>query len=433
MPLVDFAIIAGLIEEFGNVRRLVPELIEEGEYNNSEIWYRGTIVAADDTKYSLVAAFQTDMGPQQASALTAKAIQRWDPAYIILVGIAGSFHQSVRIGDVIASVQIFFYDPGKATDRGLRYRPEGYPCDATLVRQFQALALDSKVIRPWQAAAKRSAKQKAVAAERNLADRKKSRLSKFERRLLKRQTTDLTLLRSHEPKVHFGTVASGSLVVASKQMQRRLLSLHGKIAASEMEGAGMLAQTFTHEMPTPAILIKGISDHADPKKAAADDVGYWRQLACENSIRLALAMIRRGRIRPLYTDQFTLNSNCGPLDLTKHHIPEPAGPGNGKVSFRGFPSLVIPKGPITNLSLSIQAITKDKTSLGIHKLVVSFVSRNDGARKAISCSQDEPITLSEVAPQPIGVYLMLAGNAEEIRFSATTPAGHQDATWQYAG
>ena len=108
MPLVYFAIVAGLIEEFGNIRRLVPELVEDDQYQNSEIWYRGTIVANSDTKYSVVAAFQSDMGPQHASALTAKVIQRWDPAYIILVGIAGSFHQSVRLGDVIVSMQFFF-------------------------------------------------------------------------------------------------------------------------------------------------------------------------------------------------------------------------------------------------------------------------------------------------------------------------------------
>jgi nucleoside phosphorylase len=94
-----------------------------------------------------------------------------------------------------------------------------------------------------------------------------------EQKRIKRQAVDLSVLRSHEPKVHFGTVASGSLAVASEQMQARLLSLHGKIAASEMEGAGMLAQTFTHEMPTPAILIKGISDHADQMSATGAN---WR-------------------------------------------------------------------------------------------------------------------------------------------------------------
>jgi nucleoside phosphorylase len=97
MPLVDFAIIAGLIEEFGDLGRLVPELVEEDKYQNSEIWYRGTIVAKNDTRYSVVAAFQTAMGPQQASALTAKIIQRWDPAYIILIGISGFISPECQI------------------------------------------------------------------------------------------------------------------------------------------------------------------------------------------------------------------------------------------------------------------------------------------------------------------------------------------------
>jgi nucleoside phosphorylase len=108
MPPVDVAIVAGLVEEFGNLRRLVPDLIEDDSSSNAEIWYRGRLRANADVSYSAVAAFQTDMGPQQASALIAKVIQRWDPAYIVLVGIAGSFHSDVRLGDVIAGVQRFY-------------------------------------------------------------------------------------------------------------------------------------------------------------------------------------------------------------------------------------------------------------------------------------------------------------------------------------
>lgn len=76
MPLVDVAIIWGLIEEFGNLRRLVPELVEDKSSSNTEIWYRGRLRATEGTSYSVVAAFQTGMGPQQASALVAKVLQR---------------------------------------------------------------------------------------------------------------------------------------------------------------------------------------------------------------------------------------------------------------------------------------------------------------------------------------------------------------------
>jgi hypothetical protein len=234
-------------------------------------------------------------------------------------------------------------------------------------------------------------------------------------------------LRSHDPRVHFGTVASGSNVIASKKMQSRLLSLHGKIVASEMEGAGLLAQTFTHEMPTPAIVVKGISDYADPKKAAADDSGYWRQLACENSIRLALAMIRRGRVRPLQTDQFALDPTCGTIEETRSHIPDPASPG---VSLRGFPQLLLPCGPITTASININATKEDGASVRIHKLVVSCVSHDDGKRASAPYSADKPIILSKLAPEPVGVYLMLAEKAEVIRFSIKTPAEEHATLWQ---
>src|SRR6516165_2856362 len=164
MPLVDVAIVAGLLEEFGGLQRLVPELVEDDTSSNAETWYRGRLRATGGTNYSIVAAFQTQMGPQHANALVAKVIQRWDPAYIILVGIAGSFHSDVRLGDVIAGIQVFFYDPGKATDVGIQFRPEGYPCSATLVRQFQALALDSTKMGSWRSAARQSAHDKAILA-----------------------------------------------------------------------------------------------------------------------------------------------------------------------------------------------------------------------------------------------------------------------------
>jgi nucleoside phosphorylase len=160
MPLVDFAIVTGLDEEIKYLKDAIKGLTEDDEFGNSEVWYRGRIAAAKGNAYSVVVSFQNDMGPQQAHALTAQVIRRWDPAYIVVVGIAGSFHKSVRLGHVIISNQVFYYDPGKATKQGLEYRPEGYPCSATLVRQAKALAQDTPSLEQWQRAAQRSAWRK---------------------------------------------------------------------------------------------------------------------------------------------------------------------------------------------------------------------------------------------------------------------------------
>jgi hypothetical protein len=227
--------------------------------------------------------------------------------------------------------------------------------------------------------------------------------------------------------VHFGTVASGSLVVASKTLQARLLSLHGKILGTEMESAGMMAQTFTHEMPMPAIVVKGVSDHADPKKAAADGVSYWRELACENSIRLVLTMLRRGRIRPLHTDEFMLDPTCGSIDETRPFVAEGAAPG---IAIRGFPRLVCPRGPITKMSIDVDAIAEDGDALRIHKLVVVQVPRSSGDRVARDCLPGRTVILEQLAPEPIQVHLLLAGTACAIRFSVRTSADERTAQWQ---
>jgi hypothetical protein len=73
MPPVDVAIVAGLVEEFGNLRRLVPDLIEDDSSSNAEIWYRGRLRANADVSYSAVAAFQTDMDRNKRALLSRKS------------------------------------------------------------------------------------------------------------------------------------------------------------------------------------------------------------------------------------------------------------------------------------------------------------------------------------------------------------------------
>ena len=123
--------------------------------------YRTRVHSEEGKSYEVVASFQDNMGSLPAVWLTGKLIERWDPAYIILVGIAGSFHKSVKLGDVIVSQQIFHYEPGKDTEAGIEYRPEGYPCSPVLIRQAQALAMDGNAFAMWRTEAKRSAGNKA--------------------------------------------------------------------------------------------------------------------------------------------------------------------------------------------------------------------------------------------------------------------------------
>jgi len=425
MPLVDFAIITGLEEEWRYLKSVIEDFQEDETRDDNEVWYHGRIRADNDRAYSIVGSFQTDMGPQHANALTAKVIHRWDPAYIVLVGIAGSFKKDVRLGHVIVSVQIFFFDPGKATEIGIEYRPEGYPCSSTLVRHAKALASDRNDLAHWRHAGRKSAAAKAKAAERKRKNAKRSE-RKTRKRVRGKRTSSLQELRSHIPEVHFGTIASGSLVIASKRMQARLLTLHGKIIGTEMEGAGMLAQTFTQERPTPCIVIKGISDHADPDKAAADEEQYWRELGTENASRLLLTLLRRGRIQALHTDEFDLDITRGTADQTLQMIPDLGRRGD---AYLGFPWLVLPKGPITQLSIEIHAIDQSGNSLPIHKLVVKYTCIEGKPRLDLP-PPSETVTLSRLSAYPVQLYLLVGGTPGLIHFRANTPAESREIEWR---
>jgi nucleoside phosphorylase len=234
MPTIDFAILTGLTEEFVVLKKIFPDFKELSE--NGLIWYRTRVVATNDRNYEIVAAFQNDMGPLEAQDLMAKVNSRWDPAYVILVGVAGTFQKEVKLGDVIVSQQIFYYDPGKVTTAGIEYRPQGYPCSTVLIRQAEALRLDGEVFDAWQKTAKDRASKFAQESQNKFKNR-------WNRKKIQEQ------LINHEPNIHFGTIASGSLVIAARKKRKELLKLHGKVIGTEMEGAGVLHASFHMELP----------------------------------------------------------------------------------------------------------------------------------------------------------------------------------------
>jgi nucleoside phosphorylase len=406
MRSIDFAIITGLLEEFQVLKRSLPDLKEESDERQTDVWYRGRIDSKRGYGYSVVATFQKEMGPVPATLLTQRLIERWDPAYILLLGIAGSFSKDVRLGHVIASQQIFYYGPGKAAPAGIQYRPEGYPCSMVLIRQTQALTIDNETMDPLRAEARSSAVQKAEAASGNP------------------NAGDLDVLRSHELQVHFGTVASGELVVASYAKQHELLALHGKILGTEMESAGVLhAAFFSGDTPTPAIMIKGISDHADHLKAHEDEKRYWRELAIENSIRLGLALIRSGRIRSLRADEFAVDVTRSSVAEVRNRITRPASLG---LSFLGFPRLVLARGPLSRLWIEVEAVTDGGQGLKIFEGIVDYLNpRNEPVRSRFP-ADTHAITLNGVSSGPVGLYLMLSGTAARVQFKISSPAGQQE-------
>lgn len=117
MALIDFAVITALSEELRYMLSLLPTADEVTE---DITWYRTRLQSTAGVNYEIVLAHQDKMGPLDALNLTRALIDRWDPAHIVLVGIAGSFQREIGLGDVIVSQQVFYYDPAKAEEGGLK-------------------------------------------------------------------------------------------------------------------------------------------------------------------------------------------------------------------------------------------------------------------------------------------------------------------------
>lgn len=419
MAVIDFAILTGLLEEFEVVRDIFGPLEEDSK--DAAIWYRGRLTSTNGVNYEIVAAFQQDMGPNDAIVLTMQVIKCWDPAYIIVVGIAGSFQEEVKLGDVIVSQQIFHYDPGKATPEGMRYRPMGYPCSPALVRQAEAFELDNPSFSAWQQAGNQSAREKA------------DRLQGLAPRRMRMAQTEL---REHRPKIHFGTVASGNLVIADTGKQQELLALHGKIIGAEMEGAGVLHATFRQDIPTPAVVIKGISDAADSNKVSEDAKGYWRKLAAENPARMVFQMIRRGRFRATQADQFDLDPRPGSPVEARQVIREPTayqayeqGVPIHLVSFQAFPQLILPKGPLTGVRIGIDVIGNNGPQ-NIRKVAVRYVDIK-GAKKTVE-SMSGSVEISEfISTAPVEVFMMSGGTPTRIDFRVATSSIQKTGEWSF--
>ena len=101
----------------------------------------------------------------------------------------------------------------------------------------------------------------------------------------------------HEPKYFVLPIASGDLLVTDPAFTGWLLNHDRKRAVIEMEGAGAARAVKEYDRDVALLVLRGISDFADERKADLDAVvsgqasGAWRRYAAENAIDLLFAFL----------------------------------------------------------------------------------------------------------------------------------------------
>ncbi|MEW2633761.1 5'-methylthioadenosine/S-adenosylhomocysteine nucleosidase [Streptomyces sp. NPDC048389] len=224
-----------------------------------------------------VALAEIGEGNQSAAVITERAREWLKPEAVFFVGVAGGLKKDVALGDVVVATRVYAYHGGKETDEGRLARPRVWDAPHALEQQARAALRDDRWISRIRGAA--GVRQQVDALLRDAGR---------------------SLFAAHRPgavpKVHFKPVAAGEVVLGSNRsaLAQRLRTVYSDAVAVEMESAGV-AQAAHLAGSLPVLSIRGISDHADGRKARADAAGSQEKAAAHAAAALEAVL---GRLQP---------------------------------------------------------------------------------------------------------------------------------------
>lgn len=186
-----------------------------------------------------VAVVNMGEGTLTAATLTERVLTWFDPEAVLLVGVAGGLKDDIEIGDVVVATKVYAIHGGKQTPDGFLVRPEA-----------------------WRAS---------------------HRLEQAAKEAL-RGTTDF--------EAYFKPIAVGDVVLADRksELARHIHAHYNDAVAIEMESSGV-ANAVHLAGEAGALIIRGISDRADPDKSEADKAGSQPRAAA-NAAAAAIAVLR---------------------------------------------------------------------------------------------------------------------------------------------
>jgi nucleoside phosphorylase len=275
-------IVIALKEEFGEFFREIKRShvleIDQATGNRFYRFERTTSLAS----YSCIATWAGEMGPEKAALVTERLIELWKPETVVNLGIAAAIDKDLRVGDVLIATQVDNYlhraravPSNSGIGFGLQWGGQVYPCSQDLlnaIRNFQFAHFQE--YRKWR---------------RRNADRFRQFVAPEHRARL------LQLGLVHKQVIYAeGHLASGPIVGASRQFREWLKERDRAFLGLDMEAAGVLTALFARANPRRSIVLRGISDYGDERKADLDQVGggALRRYAMCNTLHLFWLLLK---------------------------------------------------------------------------------------------------------------------------------------------
>ncbi|BAU82993.1 phosphorylase [Streptomyces laurentii] len=187
-----------------------------------------------------VAIAELGVGAVNCAALTTQIVGWLRPQVLLFVGVAGGLKDDIAIGDVVVGTKVYAVHGGKHTPQGFHARPEVWNGAHRLVQTARAVLRDMK----------------------------------------------------DDVRGHCKPIACGDVVLADDKsaFAEFIRRNYNDACAIEMEGSG--AAHAAHLNGQEALVIRGISDRANPDKHEADASGS-QQRAANQAAAVAVAILRK--------------------------------------------------------------------------------------------------------------------------------------------
>lgn len=244
-------IIAIIPEEFNAVKNRfsMKKVPNSGEENSKRIFYEA-FITVEDKNFHLILTQAQGQGNQAGTSAYYGLNMNYRVDYVILLGIAGSVNEKdAKIGDVVIARSIYDGQLGKETDGGFKPETKMYAPNAIV---------NSKILDYMNEAAGKL--YKSICSEA-------------------RETFSCI----YEP---IGN--NGHLVTTKKSefVNNLQANVDRKVVAVEMESAGVaygVYQGALEGLCERLIVVRGISDYADPNKSSNNQ---YHELASENAVTI---------------------------------------------------------------------------------------------------------------------------------------------------
>ncbi|WKX73542.1 hypothetical protein [Streptomyces sp. XD-27] len=200
-----------------------------------------------------VALAETGPTNTRAALVTQPTIEYFDAEAVFFVGVAGALKDDLRLGDVVVARKIYDYQGGRESSDRFNARPEAWRPSYDM----DQLVRSARRNKPWAFLTPTAAPQPTA-----------------------------------PPRVHFEPIASGDVLIGSRDSEtvRRIRSHYNDAAAVDMESQGVAHAAAMHR-GVRMLSVRGISDFADPGKAASDAAGS-QETASRHAAAFALRVLR---------------------------------------------------------------------------------------------------------------------------------------------